>query len=143
MTDHWEPRTEADIQAAINQGLIRESHVFDAKRQPPPPAKNIDIAVDLASFAVDGGSLLYGVSQPKSTGPTTLAPFDLGDLPERLDQIARGGAIDPPLSVRVIDIPSDKSPGTATCGCTSRPAPTLPTQSTVGSVADRTAPTWS
>lgn len=111
MTDYWQPHTEADIKAAIDQGLVRESHVFDAKKQPPPANKNIDIAVDLASFAVDGGSILYGVSQPKSTGPTTLAPFDLSNVPERLDQIARGGAIDPPLTIRVVDIPSDVQTG--------------------------------
>jgi hypothetical protein len=111
VTDYWQPHTEADIQAAIDQGVVRESHVFDAKRQPPPANKNLDIAVDLASFAVDGGSILYGVTQPKSTGPTTLAPFDLADVPERLDQIARGGAIDPPLTIRVLDISSEADPG--------------------------------
>lgn len=90
---------------------MRESHVFDAKQQPPPPSKNLDIAVDLASFAVDGGSILFGVRQPSSTGATTLAPFDLTGVPERLDQIARGGTIDPPLAIRVLDIPSDAAMG--------------------------------
>ncbi|MDQ6856488.1 MAG: hypothetical protein M3Z57_05385 [Candidatus Dormibacteraeota bacterium] len=111
MTDYWQPRTEADIQAGIDQDLVRESHVFDAKQQAPPPTKNMDIAVDLASFAVDGGSILYGVRQPSSTGATTLAPFDITGLPERLDQIARGGTIDPPLTIRVLDIPSKAQAG--------------------------------
>lgn len=111
MTEYWQPLTEVDIQAGIDQGLLRESHVFDAKQQPPPANKNMDIAVDLASFAVDGGSILYGVRQPISTGATTLAPFDLTGLPERLDRIARGGTIDPPLTIRVLDIPSNASVG--------------------------------
>ena len=111
VTDFWGPRTEAELQTAIDQGLVRESHVFDVKKQPPPPEKNRDIAIDLANFAVDGGRILYGVHQPNFSGPTTLAPFDVSGLSERLDQIALGGSIDPPLRIRCVDIPSDTNPG--------------------------------
>lgn len=107
MIEHWEPRTEADVRSAITQGLVRESHVFDFKKAPPPPARNVDIAIDLANFAVDGGRILFGVHQRQSTGPCELAPFDLSGLPERLDQIARGGLIDPPLRIRCTEIPSE------------------------------------
>jgi hypothetical protein len=59
MAGAWTPRSEADIQSAIDAGLVRETHVFDAKReQPPPIGKNLDIAIDLASFAVDSGRIL-------------------------------------------------------------------------------------
>jgi hypothetical protein len=109
----WTPRSEADIQNAIDAGLVRESHVFDAKReQPPPIGKNLDIAIDLASFAVDGGRILYGLSNPKSpTAPMVRAPFDVVGLPERIDQVARGGLIDPPLRVTCEPIASDEHPG--------------------------------
>ncbi len=110
MTEYWEPRTEADLESALAQGLLKETHFFDAKKQPPPPQKNDHIAVDFASFAVDGGRILYGADQPKSSGPTTLTPFDTTQLAERLDQIARGGLIDPPLRIRCIDIPSATDP---------------------------------
>jgi len=113
MTEYWEPHTEADIEAAIEQRLVREAHHFDFKAQPPPPLKNDDIAVDFASFAVDGGRLLYGVKQRTSTDLPTLAPFDVSGLPERLDQIARGGTIEPPVRIRCQDIPSDHQPGKA------------------------------
>ncbi|MBJ7594875.1 MAG: hypothetical protein JF886_08435 [Candidatus Dormibacteraeota bacterium] len=126
MTEHWQPRTEADIQAAIDQGLVRESHVFDVKKPPPPPSKNVDIAVDLACFAVDGGRILYGVSQPDSTAPTTLAPFDVSGLPERLDQIARGGVIDPPLNIRVLNIASEADPSRGYLWVTVPPSPDAP-----------------
>ena len=111
MTEYWEPRSEADLEAAIQQQLLRESHVFDVKKHPPPAAKNRDIAIDLASFAVNGGKILFGISQSVSSGPTSLNPFSTAGLPERLDQIARGGAIDPPLRIRCVDIASDHQPG--------------------------------
>lgn len=109
MTEYWTPKTEADLKLAVQEGLLTETHVFDVKKQPPPSAKNIDIAIDLASFACDGGRILYGVSQPKSNGPTTLVPFDTTGLAERLDQIARG-TIDRPLRIRCINIPSEEKP---------------------------------
>jgi len=111
MTERWEPRTEADLEAANTQGLLKETHIFDVKKQPPPSQKNQDIAVDFASFAVDGGRILYGADQPKSNGPTTLVPFDTNGLTERLDQIARGGHIDPPLRIRCQDVPSTAQAG--------------------------------
>jgi hypothetical protein len=111
VTEYWEPRTERDIQAALDQGFLKESHVLDVKKQPPPPIKNLDIAVDIASFAADGGRILYGVDQPVSSGPTRLSPFDFAGLAERFDQIARGGSIDPPVRLRCVDIPSETHPG--------------------------------
>ena len=110
MTEYWEPRTEADLETARTQGLFTESHIFDVKKQPPPPQKNGEIAIDLANFAVDGGKILYGVGQPKSNGSSVLSPFNTDGLAERLDQIARGGAIDPPLQIRCLTIPSEANP---------------------------------
>jgi len=111
MTEYWEPRTEADLEAANTQGLLRETHIFDAKKQPPPSHKNESIATDFACFAIDGGRILYGADQPKSNGPTTLTPFDTSGLAERLELIARSGLIDPPLRIRCEDIPSVTKPG--------------------------------
>jgi hypothetical protein len=110
MAGAWTPRTEADIQGAIDGGLVRETHTFDAKReQPPPTGKNEDVAVDLASLAVDGGRILYGLHDPKPpTASMVRAPFDILGLPERIDQIAGGGLIDPPLRVTCHPIPSDE-----------------------------------
>jgi hypothetical protein len=85
--------------------------MFDAKSAPPPAGRNLSIAVDLASFAVHGGRILFGLRQPSSTGVTTRAPFDLTGLPERLDQIARGALIDPPLRITCTQIDSTEQPG--------------------------------
>ena len=113
MDGMWAPQTETDIQRAIDGGGVRESHTFDAKReQPPPIGRNVDIAIDLASFAVDGGRILYGLSDPRSpTAPMVRAPFDISGLPERLDQVAGGGFIDPPLRITCEPIASDEHPG--------------------------------
>ena len=53
----------------------------------------------------------FGLRQPSSTGATTRAPFDITGLPERLDQVARGALIDPPLRIRCEQIDSVERPG--------------------------------
>jgi hypothetical protein len=65
----WTPTTEADIQQAIADGILEESHWWDAKRQlNPGPKFNKAFAADLAAFAIDGGSLLIGLHEDKETG---------------------------------------------------------------------------
>jgi hypothetical protein len=53
----WIPKTEADLKAAIEGGLLEETHYLDLKEAPSNKTDNKELARDLASFAVDGGTL--------------------------------------------------------------------------------------
>jgi hypothetical protein len=96
---HWKPSTEEDIQKAIDEGLLNETHYLDVKRELESGSKaNKELARDMASFAIDGGTLLVGINEDKTTGTLTLTPQTLKGLPERIEQIARS-VVDQPLEV--------------------------------------------
>ncbi|MCU1621302.1 MAG: hypothetical protein JWL79_147 [Frankiales bacterium] len=72
---------------AASHGLLEEGHHLDIKRELAGGAgQNKEAAKDMASFAVDGGLLIYGVDEV--TTPPTAAPIPLAGLAERLEQIA-------------------------------------------------------
>jgi hypothetical protein len=93
----WLPRSEDDLARGLKEGLLRESHYVDLKREPDPgKAVNKAMAVDMASLAVDGGILVYGADEQSGE----LNPFDFSGFRERVDQVARS-LVDEPLSVRI------------------------------------------
>jgi hypothetical protein len=103
----WTPSHEAQLREAVQQGVIREDHHHDFKAMlAQGPAGNRDLAIDMASFAVDGGLLLIGV---ENGPPPYLAPVPLAGLLERIDQVA-GSRIDPPLRVTARPIHSEADP---------------------------------
>lgn len=104
----WQPRTAADVQTAIDNGTITERHWLDVKLTTGPStnSNNKEIAADLASFAGDGGAIIYGVAEDKTTNTISLAPFDLAGQAERLDEIARSRC-DPPLYIACHPLPQD------------------------------------
>jgi hypothetical protein len=105
----WTPTTEADIQHAIADGILEESHWWDAKRQlNPGPMVNKAFAADLAAFAIDGGSLLVGLHEDKETGTFSPALQPTATMPERIGSIATS-VIDPPLYVVTTPIPSEQT----------------------------------
>ena len=106
----WRPRTEAEIQAGIENGIARESPSFDAKQQLPPAGKNKDLAKDICAMTVDGGGLLYGLGGKDPTRPDELYPFDLAGAAERVDQVAQAGIAEPPV-IETYDIPSENENG--------------------------------
>ncbi|MFJ3301291.1 hypothetical protein [Streptomyces bacillaris] len=57
----WVPRSEDDLRAAIDGGLFEENHHLDLKKAPGTKRDNRELARDLASFAIDGGTLVIGV----------------------------------------------------------------------------------
>ena len=66
---HWVPRSEDDLAEAIRLGLLEEGHHLDLKREiSAGRAANKELARDLASFAVDGGILLVGISEDNENG---------------------------------------------------------------------------
>lgn len=100
-------RTEAELSAALESGTLGEGDRLDFKRQLTAGDRGTkDTAVDMASFAIDGGIIVVGVTPGR---PPDLAPVALKGQRERVEQIARN-RIDPPLRVEVLEIPTEDSP---------------------------------
>jgi hypothetical protein len=98
----WIPNTEDELVAGLDARTVRENHHYDLKRE--PDTNNKETARDFASFAIDGGVIIYGVDE---VAPTDFKPYPIAltGLKERLDQVARS-SIDPPLSIRTHEIPT-------------------------------------
>ncbi|MGV9211096.1 AlbA family DNA-binding domain-containing protein [Micromonospora sp. RB23] len=108
-TPRWTPRTESDLQSALDQGLLSESHYTDFKRGlTTGKSANRELARDLASFGIDGGTLVVGVEENRD-GSFGLYPGPLHGLAERVEQVALT-IPDPPLPVYTEMIPSDADP---------------------------------
>lgn len=106
----WAPSTEGDLNSALQQGLLEESHYLDLKREVgAKPAANKELARDLAQFAIDSGTLIIGVEEHSDGEPPTLAAVPLAGLPERIEQIARS-LPDPPLPITCHVIKSAADP---------------------------------
>ncbi|MCO5299787.1 MAG: ATP-binding protein [Candidatus Nanopelagicales bacterium] len=100
-TPVWRPKSEEDLTAAIEDGRLEENHFVEVKSAlAPGKSGNRELAKDLAQFAIDGGTLIIGVSEDKERDTLALAPIpDTSGLPERVEDVART-RIEPPLSVR-------------------------------------------
>ncbi|MFF5264589.1 helix-turn-helix domain-containing protein [Actinomadura viridis] len=101
----WTPQSEAEIQSALDEGLIGESHYLDLKEVPSSKGKNTESARDMASFAIDGGTLIVGIAEDRENRVFTPAPQPLKGLAEKMEQIARS-IPDPPLNVVTQEIES-------------------------------------
>lgn len=121
----WMPKTEQDIQDAISGGLITENHRVDAKRQVVTKGDNKELARDLASFAVDGGTLIVGIDEDKDNQSFSLAPQKLDGLCERIESVARD-VCDPSLSVFCTTVPSSTDPAEGYVFVHIPPSPTAP-----------------
>ena len=81
-------------------GLLRESHHFEAKRSVEPGnsgKSKIDKA--LSAFSIDGGTFAVGVNENEHNVIDGLTPFELGDLRERILQVA--AQCDPPVQPNI------------------------------------------
>ena len=106
----WTPRNETALGDAIRQGLLEESHYLDLKREMPAGGgHNKELARDLASFGVDGGTLIIGIEENKQARSLRLTPQPLPGLAERVEAVART-IPDPPLAVLCRPVASDKDP---------------------------------
>lgn len=106
-TPRWVPRSEADLQEGIDQGLLGESHYLDLKEVPETKGDNKEAARDLASFAIDGGTLIYGIAEDKVNRTFIRSPQLLNGLAEKMENIALSSLMDPPLHIRSEEIPTD------------------------------------
>ena len=107
----WSPRTESELQSALTNGLLEETHYLDLKRElAPGKSGNKSLAKDLAAFAIDGGVILVGVDEgDNSAQPPTLAVQPLEGLAERVEQVARM-TVSEPLHVQTTSIASSSEP---------------------------------
>jgi hypothetical protein len=106
-TPRWTPRTEADLQTGIDQGLLGESHYLDLKAVPTARGENKEAARDLVSFSIDGGTLIYGIAEDKINRIFIRSPQPLNGLAEKIENIALSSLVDPPLHIRSEEIPTD------------------------------------
>ncbi|WP_216589220.1 AlbA family DNA-binding domain-containing protein [Streptomyces brasiliscabiei] len=102
----WTPKTEADLKAAVNGGLIDESNYLDVKKELVTKGDNKELARDMSSFAVDGGTLIVGIGEDKPNRVFALEPQLLDGLAEKVDSVARS-IPDPPFNVITEAIPTD------------------------------------
>lgn len=105
-TPWWTPSSEAEIADALRDGIIREDHYREVKREAPEPER---LARAIASLAVDGGTLILGLAE-SGAGNFALHPIPLKGERERIEQICLGGRIDPPLHVRIETVRSASDP---------------------------------
>ncbi|OUS91941.1 helix-turn-helix domain-containing protein [Rhodococcus sp. NCIMB 12038] len=100
---------EKSLVAAMEEGLLTESHYLDLKAEiPKGSSKNRELARDLASFAVDGGTFVVGVAE---RGEDSVAvPVLLDGLAERIDQVA-ASIPDPPVTIATQSIPCETPAG--------------------------------
>ena len=105
----WTPQDEQALLAAANNGLLEEGHFLDIKRElASGKSANTEAAKDIASFAIDGGVIIYGVDEQQNSVQPVLAPISLVGLSERIELIART-RINEPISVRTTPVPSATS----------------------------------
>ena len=125
----WEPKNADEIEAAVSSRTLAEGPHFDVKAQ--LPAKNEELAKDVAAMTVDGGMLMYGVSEDSHGAPTELSPIPLKGIPEKIDKIVQT-SIAPPPTIRVQAHPksNDASHGYLTIHVPA--SPLAPHQVTVG-----------
>ncbi|WP_245717145.1 AlbA family DNA-binding domain-containing protein [Nocardia mikamii] len=108
-TPTWRPRTEPELRAAADAGLLEETHHLDLKRElESGKSANKKIACDIAAFAVDGGMILIGVDE--DTTPPSLSPVELAGMSERIEQIALM-SVDEPIRVQTTAIAASGEPG--------------------------------
>lgn len=103
---HWEPHDEAELLRAFADGLLEERNWCDIKRElGESKGANAELARDLASFAVDGGTLVVGLDEAKPDGDP-LHPVPLSGLCERVEQVA-SMKIDPALQISCSSVPAE------------------------------------
>ncbi|HSH79971.1 MAG TPA: ATP-binding protein [Herpetosiphonaceae bacterium] len=121
----WIPKTEAEIRAVLAAGELSETATFDAKRELPAAKKSINLAIDVAAMANDGGVLLYGIDQDEQGQPTILAPIALAGVRERIDNIVRSCITEPP-TIEVNTIPTEADPSVGYAVVAVPPSPRAP-----------------
>jgi hypothetical protein len=105
----WTPADEAALESAFGEGSLEEKNWCELKRElPTGKAANVELARDLASLAVDGGTLVIGLDEAAPNGDP-LYPVHLQGLRERIEGVA-ATRVHPPLQLDSSAIPSVADP---------------------------------
>jgi hypothetical protein len=84
----WIPTDEAALRDAFEAGLFEERNWCELKREVgSSKGATAELARDLASLAVDGGTLIVGLDESAPQGDP-LHPVELDRFAERVEQIA-------------------------------------------------------
>lgn len=106
----WLPSDEAELRRAFFDGTLDERNWCELKKElGSSKGANPELARDLASFAVDGGTLVIGVDEDMPAGEP-LNPVPLLGLPERIEQVA-STRIQPPLQIECSVLPAADEDG--------------------------------
>lgn len=106
----WRPSSIEQFEQAVLDGVLEETHDFDAKRELPTNGK--ELAKDIAAMTTDGGVLVYGVAEDEDRRPRVLAPIGLAGAAERIDQIVQHSISGTPTVEFVhLRLPDDESRG--------------------------------
>ncbi len=103
------PASAAELEECAATGDLTETAIFEAKRDLPPKPKTIDLAIDVAALACDGGVLIYGLGEDQHKRLTILAPFALAGVRERIYSIVLTCVAEPP-KMEIIALPTDADP---------------------------------
>ena len=115
-------RDEQELEQALQEGLLEETHFLDVKREVAPGrAANHETARDLASFSIDGGEYIIGVDEDAQQ----LYAVPLSGLAERVEQVCLS-VVDPPLILRSQAIPAADRPGMGYLVVSVPPSPAAP-----------------
>lgn len=99
----WVPSDAAGLLESFRQGLLEERNWCELKSELADGAKaNAELARDLASLAVDGGTMIIGLDERQPDNPGH--PGRLHGLAERIEQVAHT-KVDPPLFVECTPVP--------------------------------------
>lgn len=117
------------VRTAVEDGSFDENHYLEAKLllKTKTAKDKIELARDLAQFAFDGGTVVFGVAESKGVkGEFSMAPIPLASgIREQIEQIAQERC-EPPLSVKVTILPESDG---AENGCVAvwvPPSPRVP-----------------
>jgi hypothetical protein len=94
----WIPTDEAAMRDAFDQAILEERNWCELKREiGNTKGATVELARDLASLSVDGGTLIVGLDEDAPEG-NPLHPVELSGLAERVEQVAHT-RVHPPLLV--------------------------------------------
>jgi hypothetical protein len=127
----WIPESAEQIERAARAGELPETPAFDAKRELPGKGKSVDLAIDVAAMATDGGVLLYGIAKDEHERPTIPEPFLLAGCTQRISDIV-GGSIDPVPFIDTREYPCQDNDSTGYIALIVPQSSQAPHQVTVG-----------
>ncbi len=112
--ERFAPTSWSDVEAAAAAGTLDESRWVELKKDVPASSKgsNRELAKDLASLSVDGGTLIVGIEEESAGVAGEVTGADISSLSTRINQVAQS-TVQPPLhvSTRQFPHPSDSALG--------------------------------